>query len=378
MNMIPLFDLTRQYNQLRNDVLRTVDEVLSDGQVILGPKVEKFENALCNYLNIKYTIGVANGSDALVIALQSLGIEKGEKVITTPYTFFATASCIVRNGGTPVFIDVDPDTYNIDLNQVERLLKNEKIRLMIPVHLFGQTVSLEDLLFLKEKFGVKILEDAAQSIGSEGKAQNKVSKSGTFGDIGIFSFFPTKNLGAYGDAGAIVTNDDTLAEKVRSLRQHGSKEKYFHETVGYNSRLDALQAAILSIKIKYLDRWIERRIEIAKLYQSLFEKYALPLKYTKFQDKGFRYHVFHQYVVEFRNNAEREMVKKHLNESKIGTAIYYPLPLHLQKCFKEYGYEEGDLPVSEKLSKTTLALPMFPELTNDEIEQVVNTIREVF
>ncbi|HOP82945.1 MAG TPA: DegT/DnrJ/EryC1/StrS family aminotransferase [Fervidobacterium sp.] len=376
--MIPLFDLTRQYNQLRNDVLRTVDEVLSDGQVILGPKVEKFENALCNYLNIKYTIGVANGSDALVIALQSLGIEKGEKVITTPYTFFATASCIVRNGGTPVFIDVDPDTYNIDLNQVERLLKNEKIRLMIPVHLFGQTVSLEDLLFLKEKFGVKILEDAAQSIGSEGKAQNKVSKSGTFGDIGIFSFFPTKNLGAYGDAGAIVTNDDTLAEKVRSLRQHGSKEKYFHETVGYNSRLDALQAAILSIKIKYLDRWIERRIEIAKLYQSLFEKYALPLKYTKFQDKGFRYHVFHQYVVEFRNNAEREMVKKHLNESKIGTAIYYPLPLHLQKCFKEYGYEEGDLPVSEKLSKTTLALPMFPELTNDEIEQVVNTIREVF
>ncbi len=376
--MIPLFDLTRQYNQLRNDVLRTVDEVLSDGQVILGPKVEKFENALCNYLNIKHTIGVANGSDALVIALQSLGIEKGEKVITTPYTFFATASCIVRNGGTPVFIDVDPDTYNIDLNQVERLLKNEKIRVMIPVHLFGQTVSLEDLLFLKEKFGVKILEDAAQSIGSEGKAQNKVSKSGTFGDIGIFSFFPTKNLGAYGDAGAIVTNDDTLAEKARSLRQHGSKEKYFHETVGYNSRLDALQAAILSIKIKYLDQWIEKRIEIAKLYQSLFEKYALPLKYTKFQDKGYRYHVFHQYVVEFRNNAEREMVKKHLNESKIGTAIYYPLPLHLQKCFKEYGYEEGDLPVSEKLSKTTLALPMFPELTNDEIEQVVNTIREVF
>jgi len=376
--MIPLFDLTRQYNQLRNDILRTVDEVLSDGQVILGPRVEKFEGELCNYLNIAHTIGVANGSDALVIALQSLGIEKGEKVITTPYTFFATASCIVRNGGIPVFVDVDPDTYNIDLNQVERLLKNEKIRVMIPVHLFGQTVDFEGLLFLKEKFGVKILEDAAQSIGSEGKAREKVSKSGTFGDIGIFSFFPTKNLGAYGDAGAIVTNDDTLAEKARSLRQHGSKEKYFHETVGYNSRLDALQAAVLSIKIKYLDQWIERRIEIAKLYQSLFEKYALPLKYTKVQDRGYRYHVFHQYVVEFRNNAEREMVKKHLNESKIGTAIYYPLPLHLQKCFKEYGYEEGDLPVSEKLSKTTLALPMFPELTNDEIEQVVNTIREVF
>ncbi len=376
--MIPLFDLTRQYNQLRSDVLRTVDEVLSDGQVILGPRVEKFEDALCNYLSIKHTIGVANGSDALVIALQSLGIEKGEKVITTPYTFFATASCIVRNGGIPVFVDVDPDTYNMDLNQVERVLKNEKIRVMIPVHLFGQTVDFEGLLFLKEKFGVKILEDAAQSIGSEGKVQNKVSKSGTFGDIGIFSFFPTKNLGAYGDAGAIVTNDDTLAEKARSLRQHGSKEKYFHEMVGYNSRLDALQAAILSIKISYLDQWIERRIEIAKLYQSLFEKYALPLKYARVQDKGYRYHVFHQYVVEFRSNAEREMVKKHLNDAKIGTAIYYPLPLHLQKCFKEYGYVEGDLPVSEKLSKTTLALPMFPELTNDEIEKVVNTIREVF
>ncbi|HRB91609.1 MAG TPA: aminotransferase class I/II-fold pyridoxal phosphate-dependent enzyme, partial [Fervidobacterium sp.] len=175
--MIPLFDLTRQYNQLRNDVLRTVDEVLSDGQVILGPRVEKFEGELCNYLNIAHTIGVANGSDALVIALQSLGIEKGEKVITTPYTFFATASCIVRNGGIPVFVDVDPDTYNIDLNQVERLLKNEKIRVMIPVHLFGQTVDFEGLLFLKEKFGVKILEDAAQSIGSEGKAREKVSKS---------------------------------------------------------------------------------------------------------------------------------------------------------------------------------------------------------
>ncbi|HCI29532.1 MAG TPA: DegT/DnrJ/EryC1/StrS family aminotransferase [Fervidobacterium sp.] len=376
--MIPLFDLTRQYSQLRNEILETVDEVLSGGQVILGPWVEKFERELSEYLGVNHSIGVANGSDALVIALRSFGIEKGEKVVTTPYTFFATASCIVRNGGVPVFVDVDPDTYNIDLNQVEKIIKSERIRVIIPVHLFGQTVDFDNLCFLKEKYGVKILEDAAQSIGSEGKIGDRVQKSGTFGDIGVFSFFPTKNLGAYGDAGAIVTNDDELAEQSRSLRQHGSKKKYFHETVGYNSRLDALHAAILSVKLRYLDQWIKRRIEIAKLYQSLFEEYNLPLKYPKIQDKGYRYHVFHQYVVEFRDNSERELARKHLNESKIGTSIYYPLPLHLQKCFEEYGYEEGSLPISERLSKTTLALPIFPELTDDEIEQVVNKIREVF
>ncbi|MEJ5258408.1 MAG: DegT/DnrJ/EryC1/StrS family aminotransferase [Fervidobacterium sp.] len=375
--MIPLFDLTRQYNKLREEVLRTVDSVLSDGRVILGPAVENFEKELAEYLDVKHAIGVANGSDALVIALHALGIEKGDKVVTTPYTFFATASCIVRNGGVPVFVDVDPETYNIDLEQVEHAIRKENAKAVIPVHLFGRTVDFEKLHFLKVKYGVKILEDAAQSIGSEGKTDNIIKKSGTFGNIGIFSFFPTKNLGAYGDAGAIVTNDDTLAERAKMLRQHGSKKKYFHEMVGYNSRLDSLHAAILSVKLKYLDEWTERRINIAKEYQRLFEEKRLPLKYPKVEEKGYRSHVYHQYVVEFEDEQTRDRVKEYLTKNDIGTALYYPLPLHLQKCFAEYGYKEGDFPVSERLSKTTLALPIFPELTDEEIATIVEKISEV-
>ncbi|QIV78005.1 DegT/DnrJ/EryC1/StrS family aminotransferase [Fervidobacterium pennivorans] len=375
--MIPLFDLTRQYEKIRSEVLEAIDRVISDGRVILGPSVEKFEKELAEYLNVKHAIGVANGSDALVISLHAIGIEKGEKVVTTPYTFFATASCIVRNGGVPVFVDVEPDTYNIDLNQVEQVLKREKIKVVIPVHLFGRTVDFEKLDFLKQKFGVKILEDAAQSIGSEGKIGNIVKKSGTFGDIGIFSFFPTKNLGAYGDAGAIVTSDDQLAERARMLRQHGSKKKYYHEMVGYNSRLDSIHAAILSIKLKHLEEWTQRRIEIAKLYQKLFEEKKLPVKYPKVEEKGYRNHVYHQYVVEFEDEKIRDRVRDHLTKNEIGTALYYPLPLHLQKCFAEYGYKQGDFPIAEKLSKTTLALPIFPELTDEEIEFVVEKISEV-
>ncbi|MFN4268644.1 MAG: DegT/DnrJ/EryC1/StrS family aminotransferase [Fervidobacterium pennivorans] len=375
--MIPLFDLTRQYGKIRKEVLDAIDQVILDGRVILGPSVEKFEKELAEYLDVKHAIGVANGSDALVISLHAIGIEKGEKVVTTPYTFFATASCIVRNGGIPVFVDVEPDTYNIDLNQVEQVLKKEEIKVVIPVHLFGRTVDLQKLDFLKQKFGVKILEDAAQSIGSEGKIGNIVKKSGTFGDIGIFSFFPTKNLGAYGDAGAIVTNDDELAERARMLRQHGSKRKYYHEMVGYNSRLDSIHAAILSIKLKYLDEWTQRRIEIAKLYQKLFEEKKLPVKYPKVEEKDYKVHVYHQYVVEFEDEKARDRVKEHLTKNEIGTALYYPLPLHLQKCFSEYGYKEGDFPVAERLSKTTLALPIFPELTDEEVQFVVEKISEV-
>ncbi|WP_372589460.1 DegT/DnrJ/EryC1/StrS family aminotransferase [Fervidobacterium pennivorans subsp. shakshaketiis] len=375
--MIPLFDLTRQYGKIRKEVLDAIDQVILDGRVILGPSVEKFEKELAEYLDVKHAIGVANGSDALVISLHAIGIEKGEKVVTTPYTFFATASCIVRNGGIPVFVDVEPDTYNIDLNQVEQVLKKEEIKVVIPVHLFGRTVDFEKLDFLRQKFGVKILEDAAQSIGSEGKIGNIVKKSGTFGDIGIFSFFPTKNLGAYGDAGAIVTNDDQLAERARMLRQHGSKKKYYHEMIGYNSRLDSIHAAILSIKLRHLEEWTQRRIEIAKTYQRLFEEKKLPIKYPKVEEKGYRSHVYHQYVVEFEDEKTRDRVRDHLTKNEIGTALYYPLPLHLQKCFAEYGYKQGDFPVAEKLSKTTLALPIFPELTDEEIQFVVEKISEV-
>ena len=377
MAKIPLFDMTRQYETIRKEVLEAVDRVISDGRVILGPSVESFERELAGYLNVKHAIGVANGSDALVISLHAIGIEKGDKVITTPYTFFATASCITRNGGIPVFVDVEPETYNIDLDQVENTLKKVKVKVVIPVHLFGRTVDFEKLNFLKQKFNVKIVEDSAQSIGSEGKIGNTIKKSGTFGDIGIFSFFPTKNLGAYGDAGAIVTNDDHLAERARMLRQHGSKKKYYHEMVGYNSRLDSVHAAILSIKLKYLEKWTQERIRIASYYQKLFEEKKLPIKYPKVEDRGYRSHVYHQYVVEFEDEKTRDRVRENLEKNEIGTALYYPLPLHLQKCFAEFGYKEGDFPIAERLSKTTLALPIFPELRNDEIETIVEKISEV-
>ncbi|MFN3329131.1 MAG: DegT/DnrJ/EryC1/StrS family aminotransferase, partial [Fervidobacterium pennivorans] len=354
------------------EIIKVVDEVFSQGRVILGPVVEKFEQEFAKYLGVKHVVGVANGSDALVISLQALGIEKGDKVATTPYTFFATASCIVRNGAIPVFVDVDKDTYNIDLNKLEDILKKEDIKVVIPVHLFGRTVDFENLLFLKERYRVKILEDAAQSVGSEGKIKDFVKKSGTVGEIGIFSFFPTKNLGAYGDAGAIVTNDDKLAEISVMLREHGSRKKYYHEMVGYNSRLDAVQAGILSVKLKYLESWLDRRREIARTYERLFKEKELPVKYPAVKEVGYRDHVYHQYVIEFEDHETRERVRTHLEKNQIGTALYYPVPLHLQKCFAQFGYKEGDLPISEKLSKTTLALPIFPELRDDEIQEVVN------
>nr|WP_250880009.1 DegT/DnrJ/EryC1/StrS family aminotransferase [Thermosipho sp. 1244] len=373
--VIPLFDLTRQYKEIKEEIINAIDNVLSSGRVILGPEVEKLEKTIADFIGVKYGVGVANGSDALVIALRAMGIQEEDKVITTPYTFFATASSIVRNKAIPIFVDVDKETYNIDLNQVENVLKKEKVFGIIPVHLFGRTVNLEDLNFLKEKYGIKILEDCAQSIGSEGIINNTVKKSGSIGDASIFSFFPTKNLGAYGDGGLIVTNDENIYQKAKSLRVHGAKKKYFHDEIGYNSRLDELQAAILNVKFKYIKKWTEKRIEISKNYAKEFEKHELDLKYPKTSGK-LKVHVFHQYVVEFDSNEKREKVKRHLASKGIGTSIYYPVPLHLQNCFKYLGYKEGSLPVSEKLSKTTLALPIFPELSFDEVEIIVDEIEK--
>ncbi|WP_126992828.1 DegT/DnrJ/EryC1/StrS family aminotransferase [Thermosipho globiformans] len=374
--MIPLFDITRQYSKIKSEIIEAIDNVISKGRVILGQEVEKLEQNIANFIGVKFGIGVANGSDALVIALKAMGLKEGEKVITTPYTFFATASAIVRNGGIPIFVDVDSETYNIDLNQVEDVLKKEKVFGIIPVHLFGQTVDLEGLYYLKEKYGIKILEDCAQSIGSEGILNGQVKKSGSIGDAAIFSFFPTKNLGAYGDGGMIVTDDEKIYEKAKMLRVHGAKKKYFHEEIGFNSRLDEIQAAILNVKFKYLNSWTENRIKIAKKYKEEFEKHKLEVIYPKILNKPYKYHVFHQYVVKFKSNKIREKVREYLSENKIGTSLYYPVPLHLQKCFAYLGYKEGSLPVSEELSKTTLALPIFPELEEKEIEIIVQKIKE--
>ncbi|PLV59369.1 DegT/DnrJ/EryC1/StrS aminotransferase family protein [Thermotoga sp. KOL6] len=373
--MIPLFDLTRQYERIRGEILNAVDKVISSGRVILGPNVESLEKEIANFVGVGYGVGVASGSDALLIALRAMGVGKGDTVVTTPYTFFATASAPYRLNARVMFIDVEKDTFNMDLDQLEWVLKKEKVKAVIPVHLFGRTMDLEALSFLRERYNVKILEDCAQSIGSEWKFSNgEIKRSGSVGDAAVFSFFPTKNLGTYGDGGMIVTNDEEIAQKSRFLRVHGAKKKYFHDEVGYNSRLDEIHAAILKVKFKYLEKWIEERVRVARSYQKYFEEKKLPVEYPKVEERGYKYHVFHQYVILFEDEITRDRVKEGLSRRGVQTAIYYPLPLHLQVCFKDLGYKEGDFPVAESLSKRSLALPMFPEMKDEEIEEVVNTL----
>ncbi len=371
---VPLFDLTRQYQTLREEMLKTIDETISSGKVILGKNVEEIEKNIANYVGVKHAIGVASGSDALVLALRVMGIREGDHVVTTPYTFFATASAITRLGALPVFVDVDEKTFNISLNEVVKTLKeDDKVKVVIPVHLFGKSVDMQKLKEICDHHNVKILEDAAQSIGSECVVNGKKVKTGSIGDAGILSFFPTKNLGAYGDAGMVLTNSDEIDEKVRMLRVHGSKKKYVHDEIGYNSRMDELQAAILNVKFPHLDEWIEKRINAAKNYAKLFEKHDVQVVYPAVPlNKG---HVFHQYVIKVDR---RDELREYLTSQGVGTSIYYPIPLHLQKCFSYLGYENGDLPISEKLSQETLALPIFPEITFEEQEYAVEKIAEFY
>ncbi len=418
---IPLFDLTRQYNELREVVLKEIDEALLGGRVILGEAVRELERSVADLIGAKHAIGVANGSDALLIAVAALGIGPGDYVITTPYTFFATVSCITRNGATPLFADIDPVTYNIDLDKVEELLQTdperEKIKAIIPVHLFGQSMNLERLQNIREIYGVKIIEDCAQSIGARwNHPDGSTIMTGSVGDLSTFSFFPTKNLGAYGDGGMITTNDDELAAFCRSYRVHGSPVKYVHEMIGINSRLDELQAIVLNIKLKHLEEYEKRRIEIAEKYQAEMIKNDLNVVCCRLsvvgKDKSlsnnaqttthndvvihcpsvphsadgepatandYRFsHVFHQYVVRFEgfSREERDKLRDHLASNGIGTSIYYPMGLHQQKCFEYLGYRTGEFPVTEKACEETLALPIFPEMRDEEIKYVVERIAE--
>ncbi|HEU24517.1 MAG: transcriptional regulator [Mesoaciditoga sp.] len=365
---IPLFDLTRQYKELRNEMIKKIDETISSGVVIMGQNVEEIEERIANYIGVKHAVAVGNGSDALVLALQSMGIGKGDKVITTPYTFFSTASAITRLGGIPIFVDVGED-FNINVDLVEKKIKSDKsIKAVIPVHLFGKSVNMEYLKSVCDRYGVKILEDAAQSIGSEVSVGGKRVKTASIGDAGILSFFPTKNLGAYGDAGMVLTNSDEIADKVKILRVHGSHQKYVHEEIGYNSRMDEMQAAILNVKFPHLDEWIDKRINAASKYSELLGDAVVCPAVPKD-----RTHVFHQYVV---RTERREELREYLTNEGVGTAIYYPIPLHLQQCFSFLNYKPGDFPVAEKLSKESLAIPMFPEITFEEQKYVANTIKK--
>ncbi len=368
---IPSFDLTRNYARVKEEVKVAIDRVLETQHFILGPEVESLEKEIALYLEVADTVGCASGTDALVLALMSLDLKEGDEIITTPFTFFATASCITRNGATPVFADVEPDSYNLSPESVlEKITPRTKA--VLPVHLFGQMCRLEKFKEELDKRNILLIEDCAQAIGSHRIIDGSVHRAGSVGDIGCFSFFPTKNLGCYGDGGMVsIPRDSERAERIRSLRVHGSGKTYFHDEVGINSRLDAIQAAILRVRLRHLEEWNEERRIVAERYKMLFAEKGLLDKIMIPTELPGNRHVYHQYVVRVK---ERDELQKFLAERGVVTRVYYPLSLHLQHCFSYLGYKEGDFPVSEMLSEEVLALPIFPELLPEEQERVADEI----
>ena len=368
---VPLLDLTEQNRALRPEIEAALGRVLDTNGFILGSEVKALEEELAAYCGSRFAIGCASGSDALLLALMALDVKAGDEVITTPYSFFATVSAITRLGAVPVFVDIDPDTYNLDVSQIEAKI-NERTKAIQPVHLFGQCADMQALREIAAKHSIPLVEDAAQAIGAEEKG----IKAGTMSEIGCFSFYPSKNLGGMGDGGFMTTDVEHLAEKLFALRVHGSRERYYHKWVGLNSRLDGFQGAVLRVKLPHLDSWSERRRHNANLYRELFtdaglaEFIGLP-----FERENVR-HIYNQFVV--RVPGRRDDLRQFLLEKGIGTDIYYPVPLHLQECFEYVGYRKGDFPEAEKAAAETLALPIFPELEPQQIEYVVSTAAEFF
>lgn len=372
---VPLLDLKAQYSTIKGEVEAAIAEVMESQHFILGPKVEQCEKAIAKYSNCEFAVGMTSGSDALLACLMVENIGPGDEVITTPYTFFATVGAISRLGATPVFVDIDPNTYNIDKNQIAAKITG-KTRAIIPVHLYGQMADMDSIMSLAEEHKLVVIEDAAQAIGSEYKGR----RAGSIGHYGCFSFFPSKNLGAAGDGGMIVTNDAERAERLRVLRAHGSKPKYHHKVVGGNFRLDALQAAIVSSKLPHLDSWTSGRQRNAKLYDQLFVEAGLAGA-----DRGtstvvlpkvlMSRHIFNQYVI---RTSKRDQLQAFLQKQGIGTEVYYPVPMHIQECFAYLGFKTGDFPESEAAARETLALPIYPELSEAQIRYVVKCVREFF
>ncbi len=374
---VPFFDLNAQFSSIEKEIKSAIDEVFKTQQFILGPKVEALEQSIAHYCQTRFAVGVASGSDALLLSLMALGIGSGDEVILPPFTFFATAGVVSRLGAIPVFVDIDPVTYNIDPSKIEPRVTS-KTKAIIPVHLFGQCADMDPLLEIAKENKFSVIEDAAQALGAEYKPRPNANgrRAGQIGEIGCFSFYPTKNLGAFGDAGMVVTGHPDLAEKIRMLRVHGSQPKYFHKRIGINSRLDAIQAAILLVKFEYLEKWTAERQRKAERYQLLFQDSlssvdGLKLPTIQYQNR----HIFHQYVIRVR---DRDRLKRFLTENGIGTDIYYPLPLHLQECYSFLRHRKGDLPISEKASEESLALPIFPELRDDQQEFVVDRIKTFY
>ena len=390
---IPLIDLKAQYKSISEDLDRVTKEVLSSASYIMGNNVTGFEKEFAEYIGVKHAISVGNGTDALVIALKSLGIGAGDEVITTPFTFFATAETISAVGAIPVFVDVEKDTFNIDPAKIEEKITS-KTKAIVPVHIFGQSAKMDEINEIAKKHNLKVIEDACQAIG--GKYKNR--KIGTLGDVACFSFFPTKNLGCAGDGGMIVTDDENVATIAKALRTHGSGEngqkaynllnniteevatvqnaddtvynplKYYNYLIGYNTRLDAIQAAILRVKLPHIDSWNAKRRGIAQIYDEKLEDTDLVTPFISEENEP----VYHMYIIQSEN---REAMLSKLKEKGVATGVYYPVPLHLQKVYKNLGYKEGDMPVSEYLSHRTFAIPVYPELTEEEVNYIVESIR---
>lgn len=370
---VPLLDLKQQHAALRDELRAAVERVLDSQQFILGEDVRLLESELARYTGTRHAVGCGSGSDALLLALLALDIKAGDEVVTTPFTFFATAGAIARTGARPRFVDIEPRTYNINPARIEDAI-NERTRAIMPVHLYGQCAEMDEILRVAEAYKLAIIEDAAQAIG----AQDRGRQAGAMSAIGAFSFYPTKNLGAAGEAGLVTTQDDAIAARLRRLRVHGGATEYFHEEVGFNSRLDTLQAAVLRVKLPHLDSWSQARRERAHTYTRLLSDAGLNELVTPPFVRPDARHIFHQYVIRVAPHAHRDALIEHLKQNGVGTKIYYPVPLHMQECFQYLGHKEGDFPESERAARETLALPMFPELTREQQEYVVETLRRFF
>jgi dTDP-4-amino-4,6-dideoxygalactose transaminase len=367
---IPLLDLKAQYQSMRSEILAAIEATCDDQGFILGPRVVALEQAVAKYVGSAHAVGVASGSDALLLALMALGVKAGDEVVTVPFTFFATAGAISRLGAKPVFIDVRPDTFNMDPALLERAL-TPKTKAVIPVHLFGQCADMEAINRIAAGRKIGVIEDACQAIGA---ARNR-KRAGVLGTLACFSFFPSKNLGGFGDGGMVTTNDKALAESIAMLRVHGSRVRYVHEAVGINSRLDALQAAVLLVKLKRLDEWAEGRRRNATQYERLFSEAKLLERVTLPTVEASSFHVFNQFTIRVQ---KRDELRAYLKEKGVGTEVYYPLPMHLQNCYRDLGYQKGSFPESERAAEEVLSLPIYAELTEAQLQYVVQTIAEFY
>lgn len=386
---IPVLDLKAQYAAIKEEINTKVLGVLSTQNFILGAEVEALEEEIAAYSGVRFAVGVSSGSDALIISLTALGIGSGDAVITTPFTFFASAGAIARLGARTIFCDIDPITYNIDPSRIEEVLMRLRkarrlgpVKAILPVHLFGQVADMDLIMKLAGKFDLKVVEDAAQAIGSEYPGRKGVRRAGATGALGTLSFYPSKNLGGYGDGGMVLTDNARLAEKLRILRVHGGSGKYYYKLLGGNFRLDALQAAVLRVKYRHLDEWQQKRRERAAHYDRKFAASGLlssrlvQTPAAVYKDSGARnFHTYHQFVIRAKN---RNRLRAYLKARGIGTSVFYPLSLHQQKCFANLGYKRGEFPISEKAAKEVLALPIYPELTAEQQDSIVDTIREFY